>query len=210
MRTEDLIAVLAADTAPQTTPGQRMLRALPPAAVLTLLALVMVWQVRPDLAQIMASPAALKTIVPSLFGLVTLWLGLGVMRPESRARVQWLVLGAMLAISAAVLGAVLATVGLSGLIAALDTPSLLICFLSIPLLSALPLAAIFWAMASGAPAHPRHAGIAAGALAGAIGSAAYSLHCPEDSLLFCLPAYGANMVIVAVIGGLLAPRILRW
>jgi len=210
MKTEDLIAVLAADTAPQSTTGERMLRCLPIALMVTLIAVVALWRVRPDFATAMVSPALYKTIVPSVLALAALWLAHGMTRPESRMRARWALIGVLLAAWVVAFVLVLNSAGFSGLISALDTPNLLVCFVSIPILSALPLAAVFWAMKSGAPANPRSAGVAAGLLSGTIAAAVYSLHCPEDALLFFLPAYGIGVLIMAVVGGLLGPRLLRW
>ncbi|MCB1405678.1 MAG: DUF1109 domain-containing protein [Rhodobacteraceae bacterium] len=210
MKTDDLIAALAADNTPRPTPGARMAQALPVALLLSLVALVLLWRVRPDLAAALGSAAAVKTIVPVLLTLVALWLARGMTRPEARARAQWALVAVMVLAGGLALAQGIATQGFAGLIGALDTPNLITCLVSIPVLSALPLAASFWAMKSGAPANPRLAGVAAGLLAGAGGTAIYSLHCPEDSLLFCLPAYGGTMLIVVAAGALLGPRLLRW
>lgn len=210
MKTDDLIAALAADNTPRPTPGARLAQALPVALLLSLVALVTLWRVRPDLAAALGSVAAVKTVVPIGLGLVALWLARGMARPESRAGAQWAVVVAMVLAGALALAQGILAAGFAGLVAALDTPNLITCFVSIPVLSALPMAAAFWAMKSGAPANPRLAGVAAGLLAGAGGTAIYSLHCPEDSLLFFLPAYGGSMLIVAAAGALLGPRLLRW
>ena len=43
MKTDDLLSVLAADTVPQPTVGQRMTRALPVAFVLSVAAFLLFW-----------------------------------------------------------------------------------------------------------------------------------------------------------------------
>jgi hypothetical protein len=210
MKTEDLIAALSADTTSQPTMGARLLRTMPVAVLVALVAVVALWKVRPDLAAALASPALIKTAMPAVLALAALWLARGLSRPESRARAQWAVVLVLLAGCAVALVQGLMLGGMSGLMTALDTPNLLTCFLSIPVLSALPLAAVLWSMNSGAPSNPRLAGAAAGLLAGAAGTAVYSLHCPEDALLFFAPAYGMNVLIMVGAGTLLGPRWLRW
>jgi len=210
MKTEDLIAALSADTTSQPTMGARLLRTMPVAVLVALVAVVALWKVRPDLAAALASPALIKTAMPAVLALAALWLARGLSRPESRARAQWAVVLVLLAGCAVALVQGLMLGGMSGLMTALDTPNLLTCFLSIPVLSALPLAAVLWSMNSGAPSNPRLAGAAAGLLAGAAGTAVYSLHCPKDALLFFAPAYGMNVLIMVGAGTLLGPRWLRW
>ncbi|MCB1395692.1 MAG: RNA polymerase subunit sigma-70, partial [Rhodobacteraceae bacterium] len=74
MKTEDLIAAMAADTTPAQGPGTRLVRALPPALALSLAALVLLWHLRPDLLAVLSSAAALKTLTPVALALAALWL----------------------------------------------------------------------------------------------------------------------------------------
>lgn len=210
MKTEDLIAALVADTTPQKSTGTRLFQALPLAVLVSLLALIALWSVRPDLSAAIASPALIKTVLPAGLALIALWLAHGLSHPEARARAQWATVGVVAIGFAVALAQGLLSGGWSGLKSALQTPNLITCFVSIPLLSSLPLAAVIWAMKSGAPANLRQAGAAAGLLAGAAGTAVYSLHCPEDSLLFFGPAYGLNILIMVAIGAVFGPRWLRW
>jgi hypothetical protein len=78
-------------------------------------------------------------------------------------------------------------------------------------LSALPVAAALGiALRRLAPTQLRSAGAAAGLAAGAIGSAIYSLTCTETGIPFTAVWYTAGMVVVAGLGALLGPRVLRW
>lgn len=210
MKTVELIAMLAADTTPQPDMVARLWRTLPVAFLISFVALVTLWHVRPDLASALASPSLIKTVLPGVLAIAAFWLARGMARPEARVRAQWAVVMLLAAGSALALGLGLAKFGMSGMITAMDTPNLITCFASIPVLSALPLVAVFWALKSGAPANTRTAGAAAGLLAGALGTMIYSFHCPEDSILFFLPAYGLNMLIVMAAGAALGPRYLRW
>lgn len=78
-------------------------------------------------------------------------------------------------------------------------------------LSALPVAAaLLLALRRLAPTQLRSAGAAAGLAAGAIGSIAYSLSCTETGLPFVAVWYTAGILVVAGLGALLGPRVLRW
>jgi len=210
MKTDDLIAALSADVTPPPGIGARLARALPAASLVSLVALLGFWHMRPDLVQALASPALLKTVMPLILAGIALWLAQGIARPEARNRARWAVTLVVIGGALAMLVQGLMVGGFGGLLMALDTPNLITCFVSIPILSSLPLAATFWALKAGAPANPRLAGMAAGLLAGGIGAAVYSLHCPEDSVLFFLPAYGMNILIMVALGAALGPRQLRW
>lgn len=61
-----------------------------------------------------------------------------------------------------------------------------------------------------APTRLRLAGFAAGLFAGAAGAAVYSLSCTESSLTFLAVWYQAGVLIVAGLGAILGPRLLRW
>ncbi len=53
-------------------------------------------------------------------------------------------------------------------------------------------------------------GAAAGLLAGSLGALVYCLHCPELAAPFLGTWYLLGMLIPALIGSLLGPRLLRW
>ena len=69
---------------------------------------------------------------------------------------------------------------------------------------------LLWAARTMAPVRPRLAGACAGLLAGAIGAAAYSLHCPERAAPFVATWYLAGMALPALVGAVLGGRLLRW
>jgi len=89
-----------------------------------------------------------------------------------------------------------------------DNP--LACFTCVALLSLPILGGALIALRSGAPTHPYLAGAMAGLLAGGIAAALYTLHCPENSLLFIGAWHIPAIVLVAVIGGVAGGRLLRW
>lgn len=78
-------------------------------------------------------------------------------------------------------------------------------------LLALPAAGLsFTALRGLAPTQLAPAGAAAGLFAGAVGAAAYSLHCPELQAPFLGVWYLLGMLIPAALGAVLGPRLLRW
>lgn len=84
------------------------------------------------------------------------------------------------------------------------------CAPSIVLL-ALPVWLVMWRVAKDqAPVHLRSTGAAMGAVAGGAGALIYSLHCTEFAPMFVAVWYGVGMAFCALLGLLLAPRILRW
>jgi hypothetical protein len=85
-----------------------------------------------------------------------------------------------------------------------------ICMISIPLLALGPLCALLFVLRQGAPSHPALSGAAAGLLAGAIGTALYSTHCPDDSPLFVATWYSLGIGFVCLAGALIGARLLRW
>lgn len=69
---------------------------------------------------------------------------------------------------------------------------------------------LLWAYRSFAPTRLRAAGAAAGLAAGACAATLYCLHCPESSAIFVLTWYSLGIGLMALIGALVGPRLLRW
>jgi hypothetical protein len=75
----------------------------------------------------------------------------------------------------------------------------------------LPLLAVLFRLFSGfAPHRPRLTGAVIGVAAGATTATLYALHCPESAMTFLLLWYSAGIMIVAAIGAIIGPRVLRW
>lgn len=81
-----------------------------------------------------------------------------------------------------------------------------IAVVSLPLLAAV----LVTVRALGAPTRPVAAGAAAGILSGALGTAAYALHCPEPGLAFVAVWYVLGLALVGAVGAALGPRLFRW
>lgn len=84
------------------------------------------------------------------------------------------------------------------------------CPLNIAMLSAPALALALWAIRGLAPTRLRLAGAAAGLLAGAIGTLAYALHCPELTLPFIGVWYVLGIAVPVAVGAALGRAVLRW
>lgn len=86
----------------------------------------------------------------------------------------------------------------------------LLCFLLVVALSLPVFVAVLFALRAGATTHPRRSGAMAGLVAGGIGSALFTLHCPVDSLLFAGTWHALAVLAVTACGALAGSRILRW
>lgn len=85
-----------------------------------------------------------------------------------------------------------------------------VCPFLITMLATPVFAGTFWAMRELAPTRLRLAGAGAGLFAGASGAVVYCFHCPELDAPFIAFWYLLGMLIPAVIGALLGPKLLRW
>jgi hypothetical protein len=89
-------------------------------------------------------------------------------------------------------------------------PMWTVCLTCIPLFSIGPFIALVWVLRKGAPTKLRSAGAVTGLVAGAVGAGACALHQPGGSLPFIGLWYVAPILLCALIGALLGPRVLRW
>lgn len=210
MRTDDLIAALAADTQPQAPVARQMAAPLLGAFGLTLVGFAFLWGIRPDLWSALASLAALKTLAPLVLVALAAAYALALAHPGRAARGRATALAAVLALAGLAFLAALAREGVAGLLGALAAPQLLTCLLSIPALAAPVLGVALWGLSFGASLRPRVTGAMAGLAAGSLAAATYSLYCDKDMVLFVLPAYGMAIAGVTLAGALIGERVLRW
>lgn len=209
MKTEDLIRALAADAAPAPAPARQVLPLFLPAILVSLLAVLAVLGARPDL------PQALVSFVPVMRHILSLAVfafaltaALQLARPEGRAALWPLAL-----IAAAALGLLLwayLTTPPEARMTALMGKTTNICLIAIPILSALPTAALFTALRGGASTRPALSGALIGLAGGGAGAAVYAIHCTESSPLFYITWYGLAVLAVTAVSALLGPRLLRW
>lgn len=213
MKTDDLISALTADIATKPTPVPRAMAlaaalSLPVAGALLLYYI----EVRPDLwQQFGADP---RFTFKFAFTLATaaagVWLALRLSRPGTSAGPALSALGLAAAFLLAAVSAELMSLPRAMWSRALIGDNALGCVLLIPLLAAAPLAALLFALRSGAPDNPRIAGAAAGLLSGALGATLYASHCTSDSPLFVAVWYVLGIAAVTLAGSLIGSKVLRW
>lgn len=89
-------------------------------------------------------------------------------------------------------------------------PRWTICLTCIPLFAIGPFIALVWVLRKGAPTNLRSTGAVAGLVAGAVGAGACALHQPAGSLPFLGVWYAGPILLCAILGAVLGPRVLRW
>ncbi len=213
MKTDDLIALLAADSLPVAR------RAAPRRLALALLAglplagaiVVFFYGVRPDIAQAVHWPMFWAKL---MFGAVIAVAGFVALqrlaRPGVRLGSSWLgiVMPVLLvwAMAAFVLAAAPEDLRAS-LVLGQTWRS---CTASIAMISLPVFVAAFAALRTLAPTRPAWAGACAGAMAGGAAAAVYALHCPELEAPFLAVWYVLGIAVPTAVGALLGPRLLRW
>lgn len=211
MRTDDLIAAMAADAAPRPQAAALVAQWFLPVLALAGTTALTVLGTRADLPAAMSDPVtALKPLLPLLVALAAMTAVLRRSRPgEAAGRLTWPII------------AVAALAGLWLVSTMLGTPpvewwsvirgqTLFFCLMAIPVIAALPLAALILALRAGASTAPMRSGALAGLAAGAGAASLYALHCTEDSPLFFLCWYSLGILIVTAAGALAGRRWLRW
>ena len=212
MKTDQLIAALAADTKTVSRPINRQLwMAIAGGAIVAALIFWFGVGPRSDISAALETPRFLYKYVLTLSLLASaLGLMLHLARPGAVPK-GWL---AALAIPPVLLiASVIAEFFLvppSSWGMSLMGKNSVVCLVVIPLLSAAPLAAVMWTLRDGAPTHPVLAGAAAGLVAAGVGATLYATHCQDDSPFFVATWYVLAILIVTVVGAVLGSRLLRW
>lgn len=85
-----------------------------------------------------------------------------------------------------------------------------VCLTFIPLIGALPLAALLAALRQGAPTRPALAGALCGLAAGGLAATFYAAHCIDDSPLFVAVWYSIAIGMLTLAGALCGRLVLRW
>lgn len=212
MKTDDLISMLAGDTAAVAPRVWRQRYALALGAGLfgAMLLMLLLLGVRPDITDAVRLPMFwVKLAFPAALAAGALIAAVRLSRP-----------GVAIGRAGAMLAAPVLAIWVLAALALLGAPqdrAMLVwgetwaaCLVNIPLLSVPAFVAAFWVMKSLAPVRPVLAGAAAGLLAGAVSAVAYALHCPELAAPFIGLWYLLGMLIPAALGALIGPRLLRW
>ena len=212
MKTDDLIQLLASDhDAPRVDLRARLMLGALGGAVLSAGIVVLAYGVRPDFTAMLTNWRLMTKFAVALsFAAAGAALSLRLARPFTASGRLWMLLLPAPAILAAACFSELMMVPPDAWFRRALGANAIPCLLSIPLLSALPLAGILWALRDGAPASTEHAGIAAGAMAAGLGAAIYAMHCQDDSPLFLALWYTVASAAVIIAGRASGARLLRW
>jgi hypothetical protein len=210
MRTDDLIARLAADPRPRgLSPEPALVTALAAGAVVIAVAFFALIGPRPDFM------AALQTWRFDYKFLVTIAVAVSafvVLRtslyPQGRPN-YWLLLAgpALLALAVAI---ELATLPAAGWAMSATGKNWYKCLTIVPALGIAPLALTLLALRRGAPSHPGWAGFAAGILSGGLAATFYAANCTDDSPLFVATWYPIAILALGLAGAFLGRLVARW
>lgn len=212
METDQLIRSLAADNAHRARPvGLVLSLALLAAAPVSVALFLAELGVRPDVMTAMRNPFFnLKFAVTLALAISAIAVSLHLSRPEASLR-GW---GWLLLIPAGLLAA-----GIGGemmmpqrlpMMTRLVGNNSRVCLMAIPLLSLPLLAAALIGLRHGAPSRPAVAGAIAGLLSAGLAATLYAAHCADDSPLFVATWYTLATALVAVIGAVAGPKVLRF
>jgi hypothetical protein len=173
--------------------------------------MLVVYGVRPDLASVARTPVFwAKLAYPFTIAVGALIAVTRLGRPGVRAGYAWALVGLPFVAVWLAGGLVLNGAAPAERLPLVLGQSWRTCPFNILLLSVPTFPAVFWAMKSLAPTRLRLSGFAAGLFASAIATVVYCLHCPEMSPAFWSVWYAIGMMLPACIGAWLGPRLLRW
>ncbi|WP_068111831.1 NrsF family protein [Tropicimonas marinistellae] len=213
MKTEDLIATLAADPAPANGPSleQRAVTGVAMGAAVSIAVFAAFYGPRPELGDALSDLVSLaKTLLPLFLGAMAGLLALRAARPGASfgmaQRLVWIVPAAV----AALLVWAFATTPAAQRLPLFVGHSIHVCLPSILLLSLPILGGLIRALRQGAPVQPARCGALAGLGAAGLATALYSLFCVEDSPLFYGVWYSLGILLVTALGAYLGQRKLRW
>lgn len=213
MRTEDLIAQLAAEggPAPAGLVPRGAALGLALGGVATAALFFALLGPRPGLAEAAAHPVTLaKTLLPLAMAPLALVLALRSVRPAAPLGVPRRAILAIPIIALALLLWAFGTVPAGDRWVLFVGHSIPVCLPAITVLSMPMLFGLLRALRKGAALRPRLSGALAGLAAAGFATALYSLFCTEDSPLFYSVWYSTGILIVTGIGAAAGARMLRW
>jgi hypothetical protein len=212
MDTDQLIRTLAADNAHRAWPvGFVLALALLSAAPASVAMFFAGLGIRPDVMTAMHNPFFdLKFAVTLALALAALTVSLHLSRPEASQRGwAWLLLLPAGLLVGGIAGEMMLPQRLP-MMTRLVGNNALVCMTAIPLMSLPLLAAALIGLRHGAPTRPAVAGAIAGLLSAGLAATLYASHCTDDSPLFVATWYTIATALVAAIGALAGPRVLRF
>lgn len=211
MKTENLIRALASDSIVDPGGARGVTMWLPVTILAGVMALWAVLGFRADLALAMTDPiSVMRFVLSGGLGFCGLAMARAMSRPGASLSLwPWLVAGVVLLALGLWVWFFLGTPA-EALSMAIRGKTMVVCLVTIPLLSILPLLALILAMRRDAPTNPVLAGAVAGLTGGGFAASIYALHCTEDNPLFYVTWYGLGISIVTLVGAFVGHRVLRW
>lgn len=209
MRTDELIAALAADKVKARGPAWQLAAALAVGLFVSCLILLATLGIRADIAAAMRTWRFDLKMLLLLLGLALAALACRRTAAPDAVRpghVLWIIPVALLAAVAVELLAVPPSAWVRQLVGT----NALVCLVSIPILGLAPLGLVLIAMRTAAPASSAAAGALAGLSAATAAAALYGLHCFDDSPLFVATWYTLASLPLIGLGALAGTRLLRW
>lgn len=213
MKTEDLIATLAADTtAPPKTPLAARLGLAALVAAGVSLAILLAWLgLRHDLSTAVATPAFwMKAGYTSWLALAGFLAVMRLARPGGRLGAAAWILGLGLIGMLSMGGLRLMQAPPSQRMADWLGHSWDLCPARIVMFAAPVFCGLMLVLRRLAPTRLALAGAGAGVLSGALGATVYGLACTESTAAFVATWYTLGVAACAGIGAVLGPRLLRW
>lgn len=211
MKTDDLIALMAADLQPAKPLGPQVTAAIAGGAGLAGGLFLSVTGLRPTLGAALTDPVTLmKWLLPVAIVAAALPLILRLIRPEAQLRRRGWAFAPIAGAAAALFALALIGTPADARLAELRGQTLIACLTSITAIALPALLAGLTVMRRGATTAPLLAGGLIGLACGAAAATLYALHCPEDNPLFFVTWYGAAILLVGLIGAIAGRRLLRW
>lgn len=213
MKTENLIDMLAAESTAvdRTLSARRFALALLAGIIAAVVLMALGLGIRPDIATVVRTGPfwarlgfALAMVAAALLVVTRL------SRPGVRMGGGWAALATPVVLAWAAAAVVLVQAPEGARLALMLGHTWKVCPPLIAALSIPACVAMFWAVRGMAPVRLRLAGAATGLVAGATATVAYCLHCPELAPSFWAIWYLLGMLIPAVVGAMIGPRVLRW
>jgi hypothetical protein len=211
MRTDDLIADLAARPWPATRPAVRLAFAMIGGWMIAVAGLVVVRG--SPLAAVVdtgATPFAMKLGYSLALAMIAAAATLAAGRPGQKPWRRALLIALPVAVIAASAMLELDSTPRDDWAGMLFGGSFLGCVAAISIASLPVFGALIWAFRELAPTRPAAAGFFAGLSAGSAGAVAYALYCDETTASFLLGSYTAGILVPATVGAVLGQRLLRW
>jgi hypothetical protein len=213
VKTDDLIALLAADSAPvvRRAAFRQIAIAVVVGVALAAVLMQLMLGVRPDLGQALFLPAFwMKLLFPAALAIASLATLARLARPGVGARAGGVAIAAPIVLLWLIAMAAYAAAPPAERAALVWGQTWRVCTLNIVLISAPIFAATLIALRQLAPTRLVLAGACAGTLGGAAGATVYAFHCPETALPFMAVWYVAGIGVTTLAGACLGPRVLRW